>query len=137
MTDSASKVAVRWLEGKRIEVSSRGNRLIVDQVYEDGREGGGFRPTELLLGALGACTIGTVLTFCGNMDIPVDSFAIDLEGERESAPDRIGEIRISMNLEGDIPTERLETLKRVAHGCRIHHTLTRAPKISLELKVGR
>lgn len=136
MADTGSKVAVRWLDGKRIEVSARGNRLIVDQVYEDGREGTGFRPTELLLGALGACTIGTVLTFCRNMDIPVESFTIDVEGNRESAPERISEIRISMKIEGDIPEERLPTLKRVANGCRIHHTITHAPRISLELKTG-
>ena len=136
MSDGNLKVNVRWLEGKRIEVSARGNRIIVDQVYADGREDMGFRPTELLLGALGACTMGTVLTFCKNMKIPVESFAIGVEGKRETAPERISEIQVSLSLGGEIPEERLDTLKRVAQGCRIHYTITHQPKIELELKSG-
>ncbi|MBI4195770.1 MAG: OsmC family protein [Betaproteobacteria bacterium] len=130
------QVEVRWLEGKRIEVSARGNRLIVDEIYADGRVGMGFRPTELLLGALGACTMGTVLTFCKNMNIPVESFVIDVEGKRETSPERISEIQVSLRLAGDIPEQRLETLKRVAKGCRIHHTITQSPPIGIELKAG-
>lgn len=136
MGDGTLQVDVRWLDGKRIEVSGRGNRLIVDQVYADGGEGMGFRPTELLLGALGACTMGTVLTFCENMDIPLESFAISVEGKRETAPERVSEIQISLHLAGDIPGGRLDTLKRVAKGCRIHHTITHPPKIGVELKTG-
>ena len=136
MADGASQVNVRWIDGKRLEVSARGNRLIVDQVSADGREDTGFRPTDLLLGALGACTMGTVLTFCNNMKIPVDSFEIDVEGKRDTAPERVSEIQVSLNLSGDIPEERLETLKRVAGGCRIHYTIKHSPKIEMKLKVG-
>jgi putative redox protein len=136
MSDEKLQVNVRWLEGKRLEVSARGNNIIVDQVYADGREGMGFRPTELLLSALGACTMGTVLTFCNNMKIPLESFEIGVEGKRDTAPERISEIQVSLRVAGDIPEERLETLKRVAKGCRIHYTITHAPKIELELKAG-
>lgn len=136
MSEGPMQVEVRWLDGKRIEVSARGNRLIVDQVYADGRGGMGFRPTELLLGALGACTMGTVLTFCKNMNIPVETFVIDVEGKREASPERISEIKVSLRLGDDIPTPRLETLKRVARGCRIHHTIMQSPPIGLELKAG-
>lgn len=136
MSDGNLQVNVRWLEGKRLEVSARGNRIIVDQVYADGSEDMGFRPTELLLSALGACTMGTVLTFCNNMKIPLESFEIGVEGKRDTAPERISEIQVSLRVAGDIPEERLDTLKRVAKGCRIHYTITHAPKIELELKAG-
>ena len=136
MSNGKLQVNVRRIDGKRLEVSARGNRVIVDQIYADGREDLGFRPTELLLGALGACTMGTVLTFCDNMKIPVDAFTIDVEGKRETAPERISEIQVSICLEGDIPTERLDTLKRVANGCRIHYAITHPPKIELDLEAG-
>jgi uncharacterized OsmC-like protein len=136
MSEGTMQVEVQWLDGKRIEVSARGNRLIVDEIYADGRQGMGFRPTELLLGALGACTMGTLLTFCKNMNIPVESFVIDVEGKRETGPERVSDIRISLRLAGDIPENRLETLRRVASGCRIHHTLTHPPSIGIELEVG-
>jgi len=134
MSDGRLRVNIRWIEGKRIEVAARGSSIIVDEIYADGRENSGFRPTELLLGALGACTMGTVLTFCSNMKVPVESFSIEVEGKREKAPERIGEITVSMQVGGDITQERLETLRRVAKGCRIHYTITHAPKIDLSLE---
>lgn len=136
MSEGTMQVKVQWLEGKRIAVSARGNRLIVDEIYADGRQGMGFRPTELLLGALGACTMGTLLTFCKNMNIPVESFVIDVEGKRETSPERVSDIHICLRLGGDIPENRLETLRRVAGGCRIHHTLRHSPSIGIELEVG-
>ena len=135
MSGENLKVQLEWQGGKRIHVNARGNRIVVDQIYEDGREGMGFRPTELLLSALGACTMGTLLEFCKNMSIPLESFSIELEGKREKAPERVGEIRISLALSGDVPEERIETLRRVAKGCRVHYTMTHPPKIELEMRV--
>lgn len=55
MGENVLTVDVEWMEkGKKIQASARGNRLVVDQIYEDGREGMGFRPTELILSGLGA-----------------------------------------------------------------------------------
>lgn len=136
MSNGKLQVKVRRIDGKKLEVSARGNRLIVDQIYADGGEDLGFRPTELLLGALGACTMGTVLTFCDNMKIPVEGFTIDVGGKRDTAPERISEIQVSIRIEGDIPAERIDTLKRVANGCRIHYTITHPPKIELALEAG-
>ncbi|OGL60075.1 MAG: hypothetical protein A3J27_00420 [Candidatus Tectomicrobia bacterium RIFCSPLOWO2_12_FULL_69_37] len=133
MSGESLKVQLEWQGGKRIQVSARGNRIAVDQIYEDGREGMGFRPTELLLGALGACTMGTLLGFCENMKIPVESFSIEVEGKREKAPERVGEVRLSLVLSGDVPEERIETLRRVAKGCRVHYTMTHPPNIVLDL----
>ena len=135
MSGENLKVQLEWQGGKRIHVNARGNRIVVDQIYEDGREGMGFRPTELLLSALGACTMGTLLEFCKNMSIPLESFSIELEGKREKAPERVGEIRISLALSGDVPEERIETLRRVAKGCRVHYTMTHPPKIDLTVQV--
>ena len=135
MSEKYLAVSLGWVEGKKIQASARGNHLLVDRIYEDGREGMGFRPTELYLCALGACTMGTVLEFCGNMKIPIESFSIEVEGKREHKPERISEVQISLELVGDIPEERLDTLKRVAKGCRVHYTMTHPPKIELDLRV--
>ncbi|MEK6709191.1 MAG: OsmC family protein [Nitrospinota bacterium] len=129
------KVQVEWQGAKRIQVSARGNKLVVDQVYADGREGMGFRPTELLLAALGSCTLGTLLEFCKNMGIPLESCTVEVEGKREKAPERIGEVRVVLALAGEVPEERIETLRRVAKGCRVHYTLTHPPKIELKMQL--
>ena len=55
MSGNVLTVDLAWLEeGRRIRASARGNELVVDRIYEDGRDGMGFRPTELILSGLGA-----------------------------------------------------------------------------------
>ncbi|MDP7663823.1 MAG: tetratricopeptide repeat protein [Nitrospinota bacterium] len=135
MNGNTLKVNLEWLEGKKIQASARGSHLTVDRIYEDGREGMGFRPTELYLSALGACTMGTLLNFCENMNIPIENFSVEVEGRREKNPERINEVEISISLTGEIPGDRVATLERVAKGCRVHYTMTHPPKISLNLTV--
>ena len=55
MSGNVLTVNLDWMgEGRRIQASARGNQLTVDRLYEDGRDGMGFRPTELILSGLGA-----------------------------------------------------------------------------------
>ena len=79
--------------------------------------------------------MGNVLEFSQNMNIPIERFSIRMEGTRASNPDRVSEIRAFIDITGEIPPERLETIKRVAKGCRIHNTLSRSPRIDVELQV--
>ncbi len=69
------------------------------------------------------------------MKIPVEGVSIRMEGTRSANPDRVSAIRAFINLSGDIPPERVETIKRVAKGCRIHNTLTRPPRIDVDLQL--
>lgn len=80
--------------------------------------------------------LGNVLEFCQNMKISLDRLAVRMSGERAEGPSRIAAISASIEIEGDVPEERLETLLRVAKGCRMHNTLTRPPKIDVDLTVG-
>lgn len=77
---------------------------------------------------------GNVLEFCQNMKIPLEGLSIRVEGTRSANPERISEIRAFIDISGDIPPERMETIKRVATGCRIHNTLTRPPRIEVDLR---
>ena len=79
--------------------------------------------------------MGTVLEFCQNMDIPIEVFSVRVTGKRESNPSRISNFKASLHIEGDVPENRLETILRVAKGCRIHNTLSQSPKIEVDLAV--
>ncbi len=70
------------------------------------------------------------------MNIPLERFSVRMAGERAEGPSRIAAISAAIEAVGDIPEERLETIIRVAKGCRMHNTLTRPPKIDVDLTVG-
>jgi uncharacterized OsmC-like protein len=81
--------------------------------------------------------MGNVLEFCQNMGILIEKLSIRMEGDRETNPSRVAVIRASMSLDGDIPEGRVQTIFRVARGCRIHNTFAQPPKIDVRLIVNR
>ena len=128
------KVEIEQVEGRRMRIRARGVELIVDDTVEAGGPGDGFRPSELLMGALGSCMIGTMITFARNQGIAVSDISMTLEDEAFDHPDRIGTIRIGMSLETDADDRRIKTLERVAGACKIHNTLERPPEIVFEFE---
>lgn len=129
------QVRVEQIEGRRLAIEARGNRMIVDDTLEAGGPGDGFRPTELLLGALGACMIGTMINFARGQELDVEDIIVELEDEAAERPARIERIRVSMQVRTDADERRQGTLQRVAGGCRIHNTLGGSPTIEFDFQV--
>lgn len=75
------RVEVDQIEGRRFRIRAREVEAIVDDTIESGGPGDGFRPTELLMGALGTCMAGTMLNFARNQNIPVRGISIIVEEE--------------------------------------------------------
>lgn len=123
------KVEVEQVSGRRFVIRARGNQIVVDDTLEAGGPGDGFRPTELLLGALAACMMGTMVSFAAGQQISVEEVRMVLDCDTAERPDRISCIRASMNLRTDADPRRQETLRRVASACKIHNTLAAEPTI--------
>lgn len=116
-------------------IEARGNQVIVDDTLEAGGPGDGFRPTELLMGALGACMIGTMINFARGQEMAVGDITVELEDEAADKPTRIDRIRATMTLRTDAGDRRQDTLRRVAGACRIHNTLGTSPTIEFDFRV--
>lgn len=123
------------LAGRRFAIRARGNEVIVDDTIEAGGPGDGFRPSELLMGALAACMSGTMLNFARNQSIPVDSIRVHVEDETADHPDRIGRLVIDMHISASASDRQVASLQRVAESCKIHNTLERSPHMDLTFRV--
>lgn len=131
------KVEVEQIDGRRMAIRARGLEVIVDDTLEAGGPGDGMRPVELLMGALGSCMIGTMITFARNQGISVSDISMTLEDETVEHPERIATIRIAMHLDTDADDRRIKTLERVAGACKIHNTLERSPEIVFDFQPRR
>ena len=129
------KVEIEQVDGRRMVVRSRGVELIVDDTTEAGGPGDGFRPTELLMGALGTCMIGTMINFARNQSISVSNISMTLEDTEAEHPERIGTIRAVMRLETDATERRRASLERVAAACKITSTLESGSEIGFAFEV--
>lgn len=131
------RVEVTSLDQQHLEVSARDVTLPVDRYAEAGTPSVGFRPTELLLGALGACMVGTALEFARRQDLPVTGITIELDEETVRHPTRVGEIAVTMKVEGPVTDEDLERLGRVAARCKVHNTLAADSEPAMALNAVR
>lgn len=127
-------VDVDRLEAARLAVRTRGLDVIVDRLAEDGGPGDGFRPTELLLGALGACMAGTVLTFAERQELDLTGLSFSIDDEVADHPKRVAAITVVMRVGGELSARQLESLGRVAKRCKIHNTLDDGPEIVLRVE---
>jgi len=131
------KVRVEQEQGRRFRLSARGAETVIDDTIESGGPGDGFRPTELLLGALASCMAGTMLNFARNEEIPVSGITVVVEDQVLTAPTRVAVIDVQMTVEGKIDERQAASLRRVAAGCKIHNTLAATLEINLQFDVTR
>ena len=129
------EIELHQIEGRRFAIRARGNEVIVDDTVEAGGPGDGFRPTELLLGALAACMTGTMTNFAADQGIPIEAITVSVSDQVEKAPTRIGAITVSMVVSAEADERQAASLQRVASACKIHNTLKHSPQIDVELEV--
>jgi uncharacterized OsmC-like protein len=128
-------VTVEQLDGRRFAVRARELELIIDDTLENGGPGDGFRPTELLLGGLGACMMGTMINFARNQEIPIRGVSMELDDTEFPHPERIGRITIKMEVTAEATERQIASLQRVAAACKIHNTLEREPEFDFDFHV--
>lgn len=114
VADESSRVVVERRDDGTLAASARGITVTV------GREGDGLRSVELLLAALGSCTLGTMLAFAENAGVDLAGVRLELEPVIAERPERVAEIRMTMHIEGDVDERRLASLRRVAEIGRAH-----------------
>jgi uncharacterized OsmC-like protein len=107
--------------------------LIGDEPVESGGDGLGPNPYELLLAALGHCTVLTILLYARRKGWPVDGVSVRANHERLLVAEEIaGEVirkkveRIvqEIALQGNLDEEQRARLIEIAGKCPVHRTIT-------------
>lgn len=128
-------IELTQVEGRRFQIEARGNTVIVDDTLEAGGPGDGFRPSELLMGALAACTAGTMMNFANNQEIAIDAITVIMDDEAAEHPSRISKLTIDMKVASEVTERQAASLERAAGGCKIHNTLTRPTVVEFNFSV--
>ena len=114
------------------EVISGAHRLVADEPANAGGLDSGPGPYELLLAALGACTMMTLRLYADRKQWPLQHAQISLRHKRIYATDcaecetkagMIDQIECVVTLEGELSTEQRERLMEIAEKCPVHRTL--------------
>ena len=97
-----NEITVKWVDKMQfIGMDKYGHSVVIDSDNEHGGENTGFRPMELLLIALGACTGMDVVNILKRMKKDVRSLVIKVQGERaEEYPKYYKHIEIIYEITG-------------------------------------
>lgn len=128
---------VTWTgEKTTFDVAGRGSHqhAVADSAEPLGG-GAGLKPTEMLLGALGACAGVNAVLLLKKMKQPVESLEIRVEGDQEPEwPMRFTDIRIEFLIGWSGPTDDELVAKALDLSCNkycpVHATLAQGVPIS-------
>ena len=128
------KVEITRKDDQHLVVAARDVTVSIDRYAAEDEPSDGFRATELLLGSLGACMLGTAIGFARNQEMPLEDLSVTLEAESAKHPERLESIRVTMTVTGALTEPQLNSLRRVASRCKVHNTLADPPTLALEMR---
>lgn len=129
----AASVTIEHAGGKRLLAVARSHQVVADRPLEDGGTDTGFTAGELLLAALGFCTMGTLLAYGSRTGLAMAGLTVQLAGEKARGPDRYDRIKVVVAVNGPLGAETRRRLHRVAQACTIHNTLVHPVEIDVEI----
>ncbi len=103
------QVTTTWKGKRHFEsVGDSGMTVNIDARREDGGEGQGNRPMELVLMGLTGCTGIDVAMILERMRVPVESLHIEAKGERrDEHPKAFTEIHLTYHITGNAPVDKV------------------------------
>jgi putative redox protein len=102
--------------------------------------GSGVTPMEMLATALGGCTAMDVLSILVKMRQPVESFSVEVSGERaEEHPKRFTSLEVVYHLKGDLDERKVERAISLSEEryCSVEATLRPAVPITSRFVIER
>lgn len=129
-------IVVSWEGGARFTADIRGHKLTVDQPEKGGGADSAPMPVELLPTSLGTCVALYVQRFLATRQLDASGLTVEVTSTGAPNPNRIARFAIEVKIPGGVPEKYRDAVRRAAEGCTVHHTLTHAPEIVVEIREG-
>jgi uncharacterized OsmC-like protein len=129
-------IVVSWEGGARFTADIRGHKVTVDQPEKGGGEDRAPMPVELLPASLGTCVALYVQRFLATRQLDASGLTVEVTSVGAPNPNRIAKFGIEVKIPGGVPEKYRDAVRRAAEGCTVHHTLTHAPEIVVNVREG-
>lgn len=102
-----------------------GHQWLADEPQESGGRNAGPNPQQLLLSALGACTVITLRMYAAHKRWSLSGIEVSVELNSSSALPQGGhDVRRRITLRGELTSAQRERLLEIANHCPVHKVLT-------------
>ena len=125
------EITVNHLGAVQFEIKARQHTIVSDQPPENGGFDEGMTPPELLLASLGSCAAYYAADYLRRHGLAKEGTRVRVHADKVKNPARVDNIRIEVELPIECSDEDREGVDRAVHGCLIHNTLLRPPKMEI------
>jgi putative redox protein len=116
-----------------------GNTLLMDGAPDIGGHGKAMRPMQLLLAAVGGCSAIDVILILKKQKQIIESFEIEVDGEREKIEDYslFKDICLHFKIKGEVDPDKAERAVKlsVEKYCSVSKTLEPTAKITYKISI--
>lgn len=126
-------VDVRFLGGKRFEMSARGHHVVADQPFDDDGADSAMTPPELFLSSLGACAGYYGAEYLRARGIDPDGLAVHVSGTKGEKPARVVSVTFEVTPPAGLDERQREGLLRAVDKCLLKNTLVTPPSLEVRL----
>lgn len=133
-------VKLRKEDGFKAEIRAGNHTFYADEPIDKGGTDTMATPSQMAMGALGACIAITLRMYADRKKWPVESIEVDLDYERFKGADYEGydgdegiihEVRKGIRISGDLTEDQVERLLDIAGKCPVHRLIA-TPTIFVE-----
>ena len=130
------EVNVRYLGGKKFEMTARGHQVVADQPLDDDGSDAAMTPPELFLSGLGACAAYYAEEYLRARALPNEGLEIRLSALKGDKPARIMKVNIDVTAPGLTQRHR-DGILRAVDACLLENTLHKPPQIEVKVLAGK
>lgn len=131
------KVEITRTDDNHLVVGTRGPLRSVHRGVSPDKATDSVTTGEPVLDCLGACILGTVLTFARDTNIDLDDICLTMDADSARHPDRLETMRATTTVTGQVTEKQLVSLSRVTARCKIHNIFEHRPAIELDMVLAR
>ena len=125
-------VRVRYLGGKKFEMTARDHSILADQPFDDDGTNTAMTPPELFLSALGACAAYYAAEYLRARALPVDQLEVRISGLKGDKPARIVSLTLDI-IDPGLTERHREGILRAVNYCLLKNTLHVPPDINVRV----
>jgi putative redox protein len=126
------EVNVRYLGGKKFEMTARGHHIVADQPFDDDGTDAAMTPTELFLSGLGACAAYYAEEYLRARALPDEDLEVRLSAVKGDKPPRITEVHVEVIAPG-LTQKHRDGVLRAVDACLLENTLHKPPEIVVKV----
>jgi uncharacterized OsmC-like protein len=126
------KVEVRFLGGKRFEMTARGHKVLSDQPLDNNGTDSAMTPPELFLSSLGACAAYYAEEYLRARGLPDEDLEIHVSAQKGDKPARLVSFEIDVIAPG-LNQRHRDGVLRAVDACLLKHTLNVPPQMNVRV----